>query len=61
MDKGGHYDVEKKGWMQKGGIIRRKLKGRMDKDGHYDVLINGWMDKGHYDVRIKRWMKKVAL
>ena len=20
MDKGGHYDVEKKGWMQKGGI-----------------------------------------
>ena len=20
MDKGGHYDVEMKGWMQKGGI-----------------------------------------
>ena len=22
MDKGGHYDVEMKRWMQKGGIIR---------------------------------------
>ena len=21
MDKEGHYDVEKKGWMQKGGFI----------------------------------------
>ena len=74
MDKGGHYDVEMKGWMQKGGIIRCKLKGRMDKDRHYDVQINwwdgkggimmrklkGWMDKDHYDVQIKRWMKKVA-
>ena len=29
MDKGGHYDVEMKGWMQKGGIIRQ-LKGLMD-------------------------------
>ena len=26
MDKGGHYDVEMKSWMQKGGIIRCKLK-----------------------------------
>ena len=26
MDKGGHYDVEMKRWMQKGGIIRCKLK-----------------------------------
>ena len=26
MDKGGHYDVEMKGWMQKGSIIRCKLK-----------------------------------
>ena len=26
MDKGGNYDVEMKGWMQKGGIIRCKLK-----------------------------------
>ena len=25
MDKGGHYDVEMKGWMQKGGIIMCKL------------------------------------
>ena len=31
----------------KGGIMMRKLKGRMDMD--------------HYDVQTKRWMKKVAL
>ena len=48
MDKGGHYDVEIKGWMQKGGNLIRKLKGRMDK-------------RGHYDVQIMRWMQKVAL
>ena len=35
MDKGGHYDVEMKGWMQKDSIIRCKLKGRMEKGGHY--------------------------
>ena len=29
MDKGGHYDVEMKGWMQKGGIIMCKLKGQI--------------------------------
>ena len=68
MDKGGHYDVEMKGWMQKGGIMMCKLKVRMNKDRHYDVQINGWMKKGgimmsilkgrmdkdHYDVQIKR-------
>ena len=55
MDKGGHYDVEMKRWMQKGGIIRCKLKGRMDKGGHYDVEMKGWMQKGgHYYVQIKR-------
>ena len=48
MDKGGHYDVEIKGWMEKEGIMMCKLKGRMDK-------------RGHYDVQIKRWMEKVAL
>ena len=37
MDKGGHYDVEIKGWMQKGGNMMCKLKGRMDKGGYYDV------------------------
>ena len=26
MDKGGHYDVEMKGWMQKGGIIMMQIK-----------------------------------
>ena len=25
MDKGGHYDVKMKRWMQKGGIIITKL------------------------------------
>ena len=48
MDKGGHYDVEIKGWMQKGANLIHKLKGRMDK-------------RGHYDVQIMRWMQKVAL
>ena len=37
MDKGGHYDVEMKGWMQNRGIMMCKLKGRMDNEGHYDV------------------------
>ena len=44
-NKGGHYDVEMKGWMQKGGIIRCKFKGRMDKGVHYDVEMKGWMEK----------------
>ena len=26
MDKGGHYDVEMKWWMQKGGIINVQIK-----------------------------------
>ena len=75
MDKGGHCDVEMTGWMQKGGIIRCKLKGRMDKGGNYDVEMTGWMQKGgiircklkgrmdkevHYE-EIKGWMEKVAL
>ena len=27
MEKGGHYDVEMKGWMQQGGNMMCKLKG----------------------------------
>ena len=45
MDKGGYYDVEMKGWMQTGAILRCKLKWRMDKGGHYDVEMKGWMEK----------------
>ena len=45
MDTGGHYDVEMKGWMQKGDIIRCKLKGQMDKDRHCNLQIIGWMEK----------------
>ena len=45
MDKGGHYDVEMKGWMQKGGIIMWKLNGWIDKEGHYVMEIKGWMEK----------------
>ena len=45
MDKGGHYDVERKGgW--KGGNMMCKLKGWMDKGGHYDVEMKRWMQKG---------------
>ena len=44
MDKGGHYDVEMRGWMQKGGIIRFKLKGLMDKGVHYDAEMKGWTE-----------------
>ena len=32
--------------MQKGGILRCKLKGQMDKGGHYDVEMKGYMQKG---------------
>ena len=45
MDKGGHYEVEMKGWMEKVGIMMCKLKGRMDKGGHYYVEMKGWMEK----------------
>ena len=45
MDKVGHYDVEMTGWIQKGGIIRCKLKGRIYKRVHYDVEMKGWMEK----------------
>ena len=45
MYKGGHYDVEMKGWMQTQAILRCKLKGRMDKGRHYDVEMKGWMKK----------------
>ena len=45
MDNLGHYDVQMRGWMQKGGIFRCKLKGQMDKGVHYDVKMKGWMEK----------------
>ena len=45
MDKGGHYDVEMKEGMQKGGVSLCKSEGRMDKDGHYDMAIKGWIEK----------------
>ena len=45
MDKGGHYDMEMKGWMQKEGIIMCKLNGWIDNYGHYVMEINGWMQK----------------
>ena len=45
MDKGGHYKVEMKGRMKKGGIMMCKLKGGMNKGGHYHVEIKGWMEK----------------
>ena len=37
--------MEITGWVQKGGIISCKLKGRMDKGVHYDVEMKGWMEK----------------
>ena len=45
MDKGGHYDMEMKGSMQKEGIIMCKLNGWIDNYGHYVMEINGWMQK----------------
>ena len=45
MDKGGHYDVEMKGWMQKVGHLYVQIK-RMDKEGHYDVEIKGGCKRG---------------
>ena len=37
--------MEMTGLMQKGGIIRCKLKGQMDKGVYYDVEMKGWMEK----------------
>ena len=37
--------MEMKGWMQKGGIFRCKLKWRIDKGGHYKFEMKGWMEK----------------
>ena len=54
MDTEGHYDVEMKGWMQKGGIIMCKLKGRIDNEGHCDVKMKGGWKRWHYDLQIKR-------
>ena len=33
MDKGGQYDVEIKGWMQKGAILCATSKGRWIREG----------------------------
>ena len=46
MDKGRHYDVQMKKWLQKGGIMMCKLKGRMDKGGHDDVQVKRMDAKG---------------
>ena len=58
MDKGGHYHVQLKRWMQKRallcgnqagwteGIIISKLKGLMDKLEHIEVEMKWWMQKG---------------
>ena len=61
MDKEGHYDVEVKGWMQKGGIMMCKLKGGMDKGGLYDVEMKWWMQKrGIIRCNLKRgrWIRE---
>ena len=44
-DKRWYYDVQRKRWIQKRGILMCKLKGWMDKDRHYDMEIKGWMEK----------------
>ena len=46
MDMGGYYDLEIKGWMQKGGNMICKLNGQIDKREHYDVEMKGLMQKG---------------
>ena len=61
MDKEGHYAVEVKGWMQKGGIMMCKLKGGMDKGGLYDVEMKWWMQKrGIIRCNLKRgrWIRE---
>ena len=72
MGKGGHNDVEMKGWMEKvhydvqikragwirEGIMMWKRKGGW-KRGQYDVQIKRRMDKEeHYDVEMKGGMQK---
>ena len=41
MEKGGHYDVEMKGWMQQGANMMCKLNGRMGNGGYDDVQMKG--------------------
>ena len=53
-DKEGHYDVEMKGRMQKGGIIMCKLKGQMDNEGIMIWKSKGGCKRGQYDSHIKR-------
>ena len=49
MDKGGHYDVEMKGWMQKGSIISKLMD-----NGRACANEKGGWKRWHYDVQIKR-------
>ena len=64
MDKGGHYDVEMKGWMGKEGNMMCKLKSLMDKGVHYDVEMKWWMQKrGIIRCNLKRgrWIREVII
>ena len=61
MDKGGHYDVEIKGWMQQGQydveIERADGQGRALRRGNVRVDAKS----GLYEVQMKTWMEKDAL
>ena len=66
IEKGGHYDVELKRWMQRGyydvqikredgyGRVKWHFKERIDgKKGNVMCKLRGWVDKGgHYDVQM---------
>ena len=59
MNKGGHYDVDMKGWIQKGGIIRCRLKRQMDKGV---MMLKERVDGkgGIYQVHFKRGDEQVV-
>ena len=46
MDKGGHYDVEMKGCLQKWAISCADQKGTWIRQGLMTCKCKGWMQKG---------------
>ena len=53
MDKGGHYDLEMKGWMQNLALRCANQKGGWIRMGIMMCKSMGGWKRWHYDVEIK--------
>ena len=60
IEKGGHYDVDMKGWLQQ-GVIWCTNENVDTKGGIMMCKLKGCMDNGRHYVKINRWMQKVVL